>query len=90
MSIKIHILSSLQPFTNNQEIIEVKGSTVGECLSQLIKQYPEIERRLLDKNDKLLSYVGLYVNGEDAYPEDLVKPVKNGDEIYILHIIGGG
>ena len=90
MSIKIHVLSSLQPFTNNQEVIEVKGSTVGECLSQLIQQYPEIEKRLFDKNGKLLSYVGLYVNGEDAYPEDLVKKVKDGDEIYILHIIGGG
>ena len=90
MSIKIHVLSSLQPFTNNQEVIEVEGSTVGECISQLIQQYPEIERRLFDKNGKLLSYVGLYVNGEDIYPEDLVKPIKNEDEIYILHIIGGG
>ena len=90
MSIKIHVLSSLQPFTNNQEVIEVKGGTVGECINQLIQQYPEIERRLFDKNGKLLSYVGLYVNGEAAYPEDLVKPVEDGDEIYILHIIGGG
>jgi len=90
VSIKIHVLSSLQPFTNNQEVIEAKGRTVGECISQLIKQYPEIEKRLFDKNGKLLSYVGLYVNGEDIYPEDLVKPVKDGDELYILHIIGGG
>ena len=90
MSIKIDIPSYLQPLTNNTEAVEVNGSTVGECLNHLIKQFPRIEKMLIDKNGKLFSYVGIYINGEDAYPEELVKPVKEGDELYILYIIGGG
>jgi len=90
MSTKIVIPSYLQPFTNSIEAVEVNGSTVGGCLNNLTKQFSGMEKMLFDKNGKLLSYVGIYVNGEDAYPEELAKPVKDGDELHIIYIIGGG
>ena len=90
MSIKIAIPSYLQPLTNNTEAVAVNGSTVGECLNHLIKQFPRMEKMLLAKNGKLFDYVNIYINGEDAYPEELAKPVKEGDELHILYIIGGG
>lgn len=90
MSIKIAIPSYLQSFTSNLEAVEVNGSTVGDCLNHLVKQFPGMEKMLFDKNGKLLSYIGIYINGEDTYPEELAKPVKAGDEFYILYIIGGG
>ena len=90
MSIKIDITSYLQPFTNDTEVVEVNGSTVGGCLNHLIKQFPSIEKMLFDKNSKLHSYVAIFINGKDAYPEELAKPVKDGDELHILYIIGGG
>jgi len=90
MSIQIKIPSYLQPLPIDTEVVEVSGSTVGECLNQLVKQFPEIKKMLFAKNDKLYSFVSIYVNGEDSYPEELAKPVKDGDELQILHIIGGG
>ncbi len=90
MSVKIDIPSYLQPLTNNMEVVEVNGGTVGGCLDHLVKQFPDIEKMLFAKNGKLFDYVGIYVNGEDAYPEELTKPVKDGDELHILYIIGGG
>ncbi len=90
MSIKIDIPSYLQPFTNNMEVVEANGSTVGECLNHLVKQFPGMEKMLLAKNGKLFNYVNIYVNGEDAYPDELAKAVKDGDELHILYIIGGG
>ena len=39
---------------------------------------------------QLLSYIDIYVNRESAYPEELNKPVKDGDELHIVIIIGGG
>jgi len=90
MSIKIDIPSYLQPCTSNMEVVEVNGSTVGGCLDHLVKQFPDIKKMLFDKNGKLFGYVGIYVNGEDSYPEELAKPVKDGDEFNILYIIGGG
>lgn len=90
MSIKINIASYLQPYTNNLEVVEVNGSTVGECLNHLVKHFPSIKEMLFDKNGKLFGYAGIYINGEDAHPEELAKPVKDRDELYILYIIGGG
>ncbi len=90
MGVKITIPSYLQSFTDNTEVVEVDGNTVGECLKYLIKHFPGIEKMLFAKNGKLLPYVGIYINGEDAYPDELAKSVKAGDEFYILYIIGGG
>ena len=90
MSIKIEIPSYLQPYTNDTEMVEVKGSTVGECITQLIEQFPGMKKMLFAKNGKLHSYVGIYVNGEDAYPDELTKPVEDGDALHIIYIIGGG
>lgn len=90
MSIKVDIPSYLQPFTNNIEVVEVKGSTISECLDHLVGQFPDIEKMLFAENDNLLSYVAIYVNGEDIYPEELAKSVKDGDELYLIYIIGGG
>ncbi len=90
MSVKIDIPSYFQPFAGNMEVIEVNGNTVGQCLDHLVEQFPDIEKKLFAKNGNLLGYVSIYVNGEDAYPEDLAKTVKDGDEVYILYTIGGG
>ncbi len=80
----------MQPSINNMEVVEVSGNTVGDCLNHLVKQFPGIEKMLFAKDSKLLGYASIYVNGEDAYPEELAKPVKDGDELRILYVIGGG
>jgi len=90
MAIKIVIPSYLQPFANNSKTVEVNGSTVGGCLNNLAKQFPDIKKMIFNKNGRLLNYVGIYINGEDAYPGELDKPVKDGDELHLLYIIGGG
>ncbi len=90
MGIKIVIPSFLQPFTNNMAAVEVNGSSVGGCLEHLVKQSPDIEKMLFAKNGKLLNYVGIFVNGKDTYPDELAKPVEDGDELNILYILGGG
>jgi adenylyltransferase/sulfurtransferase len=90
MSIKIVIPSYLRPFTNHVAVVEVNGSTVGGCLDNLTKQSPDIKKVLYAKNGELLDYVSIYVQGKDAYPEELAKPVKDGDEIHIIYIIAGG
>jgi hypothetical protein len=49
-----------------------------------------MKTRLFDKKGKFLNYVDIYVNLESSYPEELTKPVKDGDELSITIIIGGG
>jgi len=90
VSVKININPSLYHLTNNQATVEVNGGTVGQCLDRLIKQFPSLEKALFDKKGKLLSYIDIYVNKESAYPEELAKPVKDGDELYIIIALAGG
>ncbi len=90
MSIEVNIHRSLRHLTNGQAKAEVNGNTVGHCLFELVKQFPGIETKLFDKKGKLLNYVDIYVNAESSYPEELSMPVKDGDELSITLIIGGG
>jgi molybdopterin converting factor small subunit len=90
MPAKVHIHKTHRPFTNGLEVVEVEGNTVGECLNQLIKQFPGMEKALFAKKDKLLNNVEIYLNHSSAYPNELVKPVKDGDEIHLVIMLTGG
>ncbi|MBA7591115.1 Sulfur carrier protein CysO [subsurface metagenome] len=90
MSVIVNLHPGLQRFTNGQATVKVEGNTVGQCLDGLAKQFPGIKSRLLDKKGKLLNYIDIYVNQESAYPEELAKAVRDGDEIHITLIIAGG
>ena len=90
MSIKINLPHFFHRYTNGQEVVEVEGSTVGQCVAHLVKQFPNIEQRLFSNNGKLHGYIDIYVNGESSYLEGLAKPVKPGGQLYILFILEGG
>jgi len=90
MGVKLNIPSYLQPYTNDTEVVEVDGSTISECLNRLVTQFPSIGKMVFAKEGKLLDYVSIYVDGEFAYGDELAKPVKDGDELHVVYIIGGG
>lgn len=70
--------------------MDVSGNTVGECLRDLVSQYPEIEKEIFDKKGNLLSVLEIYLNGVSAYPDELKKAVKDGDGIHLLTMLAGG
>ena len=90
MSIAINIHPSLRNFTGSNATVEVNGRTVGQCLNELVQQFPDIKPRLFNKKGKLLNYIDVYVNFESSYPEELTMPVKDNDKISITLIIAGG
>ena len=90
MSIKIHIPSFLQSSTNGVVIAEVNGSTVGECLNHLFEQFPATKTWVLSEKGEWFVDVIIALNGKSAYPEQLAKPVKHGDEIQIILLVDGG
>ena len=71
-------------------VVEVNGKTVGDCLNNLIGQFPGFQEVLFAKSGKLQNWIEIYVNMESAYPEELAKPVKDGDEIHITIMLAGG
>ena len=90
MSIKINIHPYfLRDRTNNWSTGEVCGNTVGQCLNYLVKKLPAIEKEIFDEDGKLRYTTLILVNGEGALTGQLVKPVKDGDELHIVYARSG-
>ena len=80
----------LQHLTNGVKVAKVSGNTVGECLDDFVKQFPGAQKLLFDMNKKLFGHIDLFVNGVSTFPEELARPVSNGDTISMLYLIDGG
>lgn len=90
MSIQIKISSFFHQYTNKESVMEVQGKTVGECLDQLVKRFPKLKPVVFDKRGKLFGFLDVFVNGESSFPEQLAKPVKDGDTLHLVMLIHGG
>ena len=90
MSITVSIHKSQRQYTGGKAEVEVTGKNVGECLNNMIQQYPDIKNEIFDEKGNVLNVVEIYVNDESAYPDELAKKVSDGDEIYLTLKLAGG
>jgi molybdopterin converting factor small subunit len=90
MTATIKVASYLQPYMGGKEFLEVEGTTVRECIDQLIAQFPEMNKMLFDEKKRLLDYISVFGAGEVAFEDQIDNPVKDGDILNILYVIGGG
>jgi len=87
MSVKVFMDSMFDHLTGGQREIEVEGENVNQCLEYLWTRFPDLKSHLSDKQGKLFSDIGIFLNNDNAYPS---QPVKDGDELSIVVPIGGG
>lgn len=91
MSRKVRIAAVLQEYINIPDVIEVSGNTVGECLHDLIRQYPEARNWLLGQNSLLPILVS--INDEDTIAlnrDGLDRALDVDDELQIFAVFEGG
>ena len=90
MSVKINVYYFLPHLTNDQEIVDVEGNTVGECLDDFVRKFPMSREWLFEDDGQLRKYIDIFINLEETDPDDLTTPVRDGDEIHIvMHLTGG-
>ena len=77
-------------YADNKTVMTVSGNTVGECLQDMANQYPELGKIFLNENGNVLHSFDIYINGKSAYPNEIKKPVSDGDKINIVPVIYGG
>ena len=88
---KVLIPTPLRQYAGKQDSVELTGSTVGEVLTALTTQHPDLRRQLYNDEGKLRSFVNVYLNDEDIrYLEKDATPVKDGDTVSIVPSIAGG
>ena len=91
-TVTVLIPSALRPQVDNQDSIDVVGSSVKTVLGALTEQYPGLGQRLFQADSgEINRFINLYVNDEDIrFLENLDTPVKSGDELSIVPAIAGG
>lgn len=88
---QVRIPTPLRKLTNNEELVEVNATTIGEAITELQSRYPGIKERLVDESGEVRRFVNVYVNEEDIrFLKNQDTPLKEGDEISIIPAIAGG
>ncbi len=90
MSIEITIPPFMQHLAGGVKQVDVDGKTIAECLEALVGQHPELKPRLFGPNGELPHGLNLFINGESAFPDELSRPVEDGDRIHIAYVMVGG
>src|SRR5271157_5191892 len=88
---KILIPTPLRQFTGKQDSVTVPGGTVGEVLSALTGQYPDLRKQIFTDEGKVRSFVNVYLNDEDIrYLNKESTETKDGDTLSLVPSIAGG
>jgi len=90
LSVSIYLHKVYQQYCNGEEIIQVEGDTVNECLNHMTGIFPEIEKVIFIGKEKLHPLVEIYLNSSSTYPDALKKEVKDGDKLHLIHTLAGG
>lgn len=91
MKTKVKIAPILQKHCSLPPTLEVSGISVGECLDDLVRQFPEARRWLFYSNGLLRVYVS--INNEvtlTPHTGDMARTLHRGDELRIFAILAGG
>src|SRR5579884_3032571 len=88
---KILIPTPLRQYAEKRDSVELSGATVGEVLSALTTQFPDLRKQLFNDEGKLRSFVNVYLNDEDIrYLKKDATPVASSDTLSIVPSIAGG
>jgi adenylyltransferase/sulfurtransferase len=91
MSVTIQLPTALRTFTDGLSEVVVEAATIDEALRQLTKNYADLKRHLFDDEEKLRSFVNVYLNDEDIRSlNGTASDVKSGDTIMLIPAIAGG
>ncbi len=84
------IPTPLRPYSGGNSNVNVTGRTVGDALSNLTEQYPELRQHLFD-DGQLRSFVNIYLNQEDIrYGNGVETELEDNDTLMIIPSIAGG
>lgn len=85
---KVRIPTPLRSYTGNQATVDVAGTTLGDLVDDLDRQYPGIGFRMVDEQGRLRQHMIIFVNGERV--RDLSTPVADQDDVALMQVLSGG
>jgi adenylyltransferase/sulfurtransferase len=87
----LRIPSPLRSYTNGQAEVNVQGITVGDALSDLVRQFPTLRPHLFNGQAELRPFVNLFLNEENIKDlQGLATPLGVADRLMLIPSIAGG
>lgn len=87
----IRIPTPLRKLTNELEVVQASGATIGDILDNLDQAFPGLKERICDEAGDVRRFVNVFVNDEDIrFLDEKNTAVKDTDEISIVPAIAGG
>ena len=84
----------LHPHFNNivkdRQMVEAGGETIMQVIEDIDRKYPGFKDEVVDNRGKFYGFLEIFINGEAVFPGETGKRVKDGDEISIVTMAGGG
>lgn len=84
---RVTIPSPLLSYTGRREV-EAAGSTVGELLLDLERQFPGIRFRMIDEQDRIRPHMRVFIDSRES--RDLGAGVPAGAALHIVQALSGG
>ena len=84
---QVLIPTSLRSYTGRARV-EANGTTLGEVLADLDRQFPGLRFRMVDEQDRLRPHMRVFVGGKAIH--DLAQPLRAGDDVSIVQALSGG
>jgi len=83
----VTLRAPLKDLAGGHGVLDLDGSTVGEVLRALEREWPKTTGWVLDERGQIRRHVNVFLNG-DKVRED--AGVGEGDRLHVLPSISGG
>ena len=91
MAVEIRLPTILRQDAGGQATVQGQGTTLGEVLEDLVRQFPNLAGKVVTEDGTLHKFVNVYVNDDDVrYLDKLDTKVGGDDSISILPAVAGG
>ena len=84
---QVLIPSSLRSYTRLMRV-QASGTTLGELLADLERQFPGIRFRMVDEQDRIRPHMRVFVGGRAIH--DLAQPLQPADDVNHVQALSGG
>lgn len=87
----LRIPTPLRTYTGGKSEVTVNGSNVGEALTDLTVQFPNIKPHIFNEGGELRPFVNLFVGESNIKDlQGVNTPIKDGDRVMLIPSIAGG
>jgi molybdopterin converting factor small subunit len=90
VGIQVFLHPHFNDVVKGAQTVEAVGETMMQVIEDIEGKYPGFKAEVIDEVGKFRGFLEIFLNGQALFPDETGKKVKDGDEIAIFVMVGGG